>query len=332
MIISQSITEQCVKQEVEHSVKQEAERSVKCVIYHGESQCQAHKRDGGVCTNKAYYSQYGQYLCGVHSQESVRLKLPINPHKNEIKQVQVDANMKEVDRQALDNKTHGQKGVVTCYHMRMMKPIDNKMGFLNVFPNAKHGKRTDGLGMSSLSPMKMGSIDHGQPNLPPAMNLENMHQGNKVFPSEVGDDGQPTAQFYENRLVMYRDPIPHRHKDSSGHKNIPVYSVWVTQQGQELHLSYIESRQIYCHFYEQFALKSIDFHKLRQLISNGYNLQICGYDAYVPTGDMDVHYLDSSRPFGHEMVLYTLLMLEPRQYPWRKYQTLNFLQTFFKLS
>jgi hypothetical protein len=293
-------------------------------IYYGETQCQAYKRDGNSCGNWAYYSQDGQYLCGVHSKENMRQQLPTNPHKNEMKQAQMQADMKVIQQYALDNKTKGLKGSVTCYHMRMMKPVENKTGFLNIFPNFKHGSRTDGLGMPSLSPMSMGPINHSQPSLPPAMNLENMHQGNKCFPNEVNPDGQPNQQYYASRLAMYQDEIPHRHKESSDHKNAPIYSVWVTKCGQELHLSYIESRQIYCHFYEQFALKSPDFHKLKQMIDDGYNLQICGYDAYVPTKSLDEHYLDPSRPFGHEMVLYTLLTIEPPQYPWSKYQTLSF--------
>jgi hypothetical protein len=28
------------------------------------------------------------------------------------------------------------------------------------------------------------------------------------------------------------------------------------------------------------------------------------------------HYLDSSKPFGHELVLFTLLVLDEKDYPW----------------
>jgi hypothetical protein len=89
--------------------------------------------------------------------------------------------------------------------------------------------------------------------------------------------------------------------------------VWIDTEGHELHLSYIESRQIYCHYYEQFALASPDFHHLKQLLADGVNLQICGYDAYQPSGTPDTHYLDPSRPFGHELVLYTMSTTEPDQ-------------------
>lgn len=253
----------------------------------------------------------------------MREKLPPNPDKDKIRKEQIVNDKREIETQAMSNKTHGLKGKVSCFYMRMMKPITNKQGFLNIFPNFRHGSRIDGLGMPSLSPMKMGPVDHGQPNLPPALNLENLHQGNKCFSEDVGSDGQPNHKFYEMRLSMYQDPIPHRHKDSSGHKNSPLYSVWVAIDGHEVHLPYIESRQIYCHFYEQFALKSDEFRKLQQLINDGYNSQICGYDGYEPTKTLDEHYLDPSRPFGHEMVLYTLLTTNPTDYPWRKHQNIT---------
>lgn len=80
--------------------------------------------------------------------------------------------------------------------------------------------------------MVMGPIKHNQPGLPPALNLENMHQSNKAFTSEIGPDGNPNQQFYSTRLAMYQDPVPHRHKESSGQKNAPMYSVWVKKDGQ----------------------------------------------------------------------------------------------------
>ena len=48
---------------------------------------------------------------------------------------------------------------------------------------------------------------------------------------------------------------------------------------------------------------------------------ICGYDAYQPDpAKLYEHYCDPSRPFGHELVLYTLLSVKDREdYPWRRY-------------
>lgn len=303
------------------------------VVYYGEHPCQAFKRDGKACRNKAYYQANKQYVCGVHSQKGQRRDLPKNPQARNNREKELEEHKKGVKVVAEQNQAAGRAGHVTCLKMRMRHAVEFTTGYQNVFPNYNHGSRSDGLGMPSLSPMSMGPIEHKQPGLPLALNLENLHQSNKVFPDEVDADGQPTAQFYETQLAMYQDPVPHRHKETSHRQNKPLYSVWVTNDGQTLHLSYIESRQIYCHFYEQHAIKSSDLHKLRDMVGQGYNLQICGYDAYVPqigvdglAKSLEKHYLDSSRPFGHELVLYTLLTLDPADYPWRKHCTIKDLQ------
>lgn len=73
------------------------------------------------------------------------------------------------------------------------------------------------------------------------------------------------------------------------------------------------------------------FLMIKKMLTDGYNICICGYDAYDPVTSDNRHmniadiiehaYLDASRPFGHELVIYTLLALEPSAYPWTKYTT-----------
>lgn len=297
-------------------------------IYYGEQYCQAIKSNHQKCTNKAYFCVKEQYLCGIHSKKfTQRQKLPMNPNKKSIAESELTTHSQTIETVARNNHSSQQKGNVICYHMTMFKKVQLTEGYINIFPNFKHGSRRDGLGMPSLSPMSLGPINHKQPGIPPAKNLENMHQSNKVFQNEIGIDGKPNEQFYQTRLNMYLDSIPHRHKESSGHKNVPLYSVWVNKNGEEIHLSYIESRQIYCHYYEQMVSILPDFLKLKQMIDNGYNLQICGYDAYQPIKPIDEHYLDSSKPFGHELVLYTMLTSEKNDYPWRRHQFIDFNET-----
>jgi len=57
------------------------------------------------------------------------------------------------------------------------------------------------------------------------------------------------------------------------------------------------------------------------MLSEGVNLQIVGYDGYEVTRSLIDHYKDPSVPFGHELVLFTLLT-EPnsQQYPWIVYK------------
>jgi hypothetical protein len=48
-------------------------------------------------------------------------------------------------------------------------------------------------------------------------------------------------------------------------------------------------------------------------------LEIVGYDAFEPTSPLETHYKDQTRPFGHELVLYSLLKDER---PWQAFTTL----------
>lgn len=62
------------------------------------------------------------------------------------------------------------------------------------------------------------------------------------------------------------------------------------------------------------------FKKLKKYIDNGLNIQILGYDGYPVEKSLYEHYLDESKPFGHELVLYSMLTVEtPSDYPWNKY-------------
>jgi hypothetical protein len=73
------------------------------------------------------------------------------------------------------------------------------------------------------------------------------------------------------------------------------------------------------------ASKQSDFKKLQDLIKNGTNIQICGYDGRsIGHRSIEEEYLDPSKPFGHELVLATMLTEKPENYPWKKYKTFDF--------
>lgn len=292
-------------------------------VYYGETICQAVvKSTGNRCKNGAYYNSNSQYLCGVHSKNKARTQLLKNPNKSQLKINKLLDHNQTVSKAQQANKISGITGQIILYKMKMMASVPLIDGYLNVFPNFKHHNRADGLGFPSLSPKAIGPINHGQPGLPIAKNLENFHQGNKVFPSEVDQNGLPLPIFYTTRLDMYLDDVPHRHKTAADGKNVPKYSVWVDNNGVEHHIDYITSRQFYCTYYERATLKNPDFLKLKEMIKDGYNLQICGYDAFVPTKTLEWHYLDPSQPFGHELVLYTMLVTD--DYPWAKHRSFIF--------
>jgi hypothetical protein len=89
----------------------------------------------------------------------------------------------------------------------------------------------------------------------------------------------------------------------------------------EKRYSYVESRYFYCHYYEILAKRTADYAKLQRYLDEGINLLIVGYDGYNVTKDLYEHYVDPLKPFGHELVLYTMLMVEdPVHYPWNRYK------------
>lgn len=289
-------------------------------VYYGEEPCSAIYKSGSkkgqACINKAYYLTEKGVYCGVHSNRQSREALPKNPLAKKQKEERLDQDLVLLEKVAKENKERGCRGKVRIYKMRMRREVERFPGYLLVFPNFKHGNRKDGLGLPSLSPMKLGTIN-GE-----ALNLENWWQFSKVYPFEADEQGSPSPLYFENRKRGFSDPIPHRHKydrkilASHGNVNKPLYSLFGDKR-----YSYVQARYFYCHNYEVMAKKEESFYHLQDLLQQGYNLQICGYDGYEVKEDLYLHYLDESKPFGHELVLYTLLTTEEEEeYPWNRYK------------
>ena len=306
--------------------------------YFGEATCAAFKRDGTPCGSKAYFTKNatGECACGKHAKRDERTLLPKNPMADENRRAALFEHKFSCDAAAVANFGLGKKGQVTCAKMRMMAAVELVPGFINIFPNFLHRNRKDGIGLPSLSPKAIGPVAHGQPGLPDSLNLENFHQGNKVFPSEVETDlatgkPKPTTAFYKLREKMYLDAEPHRHKQAAAsaagkgkNKNIPLFSVWTDKNGTEHQIDYFTSRQFYCHFYERATVANPDYVMLVNRIDTGHNLRIVGYDGYDVTKTLEEHYCDTSRPFGHELVLYAMLTAKPEEWPWRRHKTFDF--------
>jgi len=339
------------------------------IVYYGEVNCyDRYKSSGKPCQNKAYF-QVGdleRYCCGMHKCLYAGglpfRELPMNPNAAKNEANKIATAREEIERVAAENRSAKIPGRIVLSKLRMMKPTEPRSGYLNVYPNYKHEEKKDGFGCKYLSPKAMGPINHPQPGLPPAKNLENFHQGNKVFPSQFNQkEMTPTPEFYTTQQKMYVDSEPMRHHPATLHgtttanKNIPVCSIWRQADGTRKHMTYLQSRQFYCTYYTRFALNIIEFSdtnevkdckakshtaflRLKKYLADGYNLQICGFDAYpvdLTCGEegqddetrtvasiMEQCYLDTSRPFGHELVLFTLLVIDdPKQYPWFKHKT-----------
>ncbi len=315
------------------------------IIYYNTITCQAIKHsDSKPCTNNAYYLQDQRYLCGVHSKKNQRTILPKDKNADIKRDEIIRLHNNNISAIAIENFKNAKAGKVLCYKMGMMKSVPLVDGFLNVFPNNKHGDRKDGLGLSTLSPMRCGPVIHNEPNLPNALLIEAYHQNSKVWPNEVDENGNPTLEFRERRIVGYNDPIPHRHKFDAkemtkmrkliagANRNQPLYSVHYTLSGEEKRFTYVESRYFYCKAYEILAKQTTEFTKLSELITSGTNVIICGYDAYDVTDDLYTHYCDETKAFGHELALYCLLLIENEDaFPWNVYRQ-NHLELYDNIA
>jgi hypothetical protein len=302
-------------------------------MFYGESNCQAIVKSSGIsCNNLAYYVYNNKYVCGVHSKKNNREVLLKNPNKEQIKREEYDRRIIIIKGIASEKCLNGLQGHIIVSKLRMRHNPEYTDGYLNIFPNFKHQNRKDGFGCMRLSPMSLGPIEHGMSNLPNAMNLENYHQFAKVWSFELDNDENLLPGYFNLRIQGYNDLVPHRRKydkcflDQFGtNVNSPEYSLYYDKDNIPHTYNYIQCRYFYCHFYEQLASVEPDFLKLKQYLKKGYNLCIQGYDGFPINKSIWKCYIDTYKPFGHELVLYTMLIIEdPIDYPWNRYYQENY--------
>ncbi len=167
---------------------------------------------------------------------------------------------------------------------------------------------------SELSPMKLGPVITGETKFPKASNIENFWQFSKCFERDLEVDGTIGANYEASKLKGYKDVIPHRHKYQRGMK--PLYTVFYDGETAKQY-AYVESRKFYCNHYAALALKCSKYQKLVDMLLEGKNVQLQGYDGYwMCSHDYSLEdlakaikaaYHNPSRPFGHELVLFTML-------------------------
>lgn len=187
--------------------------------------------------------------------------------------------------------------------------------------------------VSKMRMMRKPELISGYMNIYPNYNLENFHQTAKIWSFELDDKGNILPEIQAMRITDYRSDIPRRHKydrkvlQQYGNANVPLFSVYYDDDGYERRYQYLEARYFYCYFYNILARLTQAWIKLVDLHNKGYNLNIVGYDGYpiqIPKNSSLQEilwncYNDTTRPFGHELVLYTMLMLE-NDFPWERYR------------
>lgn len=269
----------------------------------GEVRCGELCASGNYCKSKSYFRVGDTLRCGTHSRNCDRIELRKNPDAKKLKE---EKDSLRFSRALLASKSGGRRGQIVCSKLGMRKEVPHKDGYLSVFPNYKHGNRKDGYGCPALSPMSLGPIKHEQEGVPVFSNLENFWQFSKKYKN------QSFKEFEVLRVVMSNaEPLRHNRK---GEK--PEGWVW----DGEL-LDYLEARPYYCCFYEQLSRRTKEFTELKEYLNKGWNLNIIGYDGREVDGnskeDFKRCYLDSTRPFGHELCLTAMLVLDKDDLPWR---------------
>lgn len=293
--------------------------------YHGESTCSK------CCQRKAYFLHNEQPRCGRCANKRTPGRTNLKPNPETIAKKIAAREAHRLTFEDAARFANGRRGKVKLCKLPggFSTRVPQMEGYISILPNFKNkasGKRMDGAwGRSTLSPKSMGPIHHGQPGLIDAETLEGFHQGSKWFLS------QTFAEFQTTQIEMFKDKNPRRHHPASGsasssNRNIPKAFIWITQDGQRHELSYLECRQFYCTFYDRIARNLPEYKELQELLSKGYNLLLCGFDAHDSTNRTLLEmYDDPSKPFGHELVLYTMLTEEDEsKWPWNIRRSFEF--------
>lgn len=216
-------------------------------------------------------------------------------------------------------------GQVRCGKLVRAAKHPRLEGFANIIvvsQNAKWGQ---------LSPMKLGPLTFFEPLVDgvvmPGFDkyddelqvatcniMENYWQYSKIYSVDVVD-GQVQDSFYQRRAVGFKSNVAKRRVFA---KKSGVTTVAAYHDGKVL--GYVDSRLYYCHYYSQLVKEHPMFVALKSLVTNGTNVLILDYDG----PDVDSHnteltltyvyneYINPHRPFGHGMVLCSMLLgIEP---------------------
>lgn len=299
--------------------------------------CEIKLKNGKECMNVAKYSfqveEDVKLACGVHSSKVVDRR----PLKHEPRCV-VETEDRDVliANATTSNLYRDQSGKVTCSKYKMMRKAPHVDGYVTIFPNYNHGKRSDGVGMKELSPMFLGPVQHSQPGVVEAANLENFWQGSKLFPAQttwifgdITEDHIVTFRKEQAEILSSIKPARHNPRATVSKKKVlPLGWVLTNVDGTIDLLGIIASRRYYCKYYEELASKVETggpnrINDLRTMLTEGYNLNIVGYDSpeecpcIISKEWLHEKYSNTSCTFGHELCIATMLVCEKEDYPWQ---------------
>jgi hypothetical protein len=202
----------------------------------------------------------------------------------------------------------------------------------------------------TLSPMLLGPILDPETDEVWALNIEDAWQGAKVYPHHLlGAAPEDEARWlpawleYNRRVRMSGQALRHRATTAQRAAAAAAAGVATTNSGvftwfRGQHLSYVDARRVmYMPWYEALAEREPAFVDLQRRYRAGEELLIMDPDGLDPERPGDAQYLqadaaeggvterafclllrDSTRPFGHGLVLAACLMGYP---VWRYSET-----------
>lgn len=320
-------------------------------IFYGEHGCAATDASSTQkCDNKTCVGAQDTtaVFCKVHGRG--KPDLPQNPRAAEIKAESARAQVCRIETHKSVNVSLGLNGNLTVGKLGARQTAPVVPGALSVFPNFRgrtsvHG---DTLGLPGLSPTVLGPvIVQGVYPSRVAATLEAFFQAAKVYPfldASFGDaDPAETlrpkwhvnpsffasghAHAYAKADFKAAEALQAVRGPHNVDVKLPLFAVYLDSAGAPRRFTHIASRWFYCKAYEQLARRTAAYRDLLARVRAGVDVHLLGYDGYPPTRLLFDHYVDPTRPFGHELVLYTLLAADlaadPPEHPWDAYHRLH---------
>lgn len=277
-----------------------------CAHTRVRASCRAVYSTGEACRNVARYVFNDDVFCGMHTSSRVAAT-PTSAGETRQRQRAdaVERNAAILDARAC-NRAAGRRGTAVLARTTRARLV-HQPGCVAVFTHARHETRGDGVTCAELSPMRVGPIAHGQPGLPDARTLENLHQYSKRFA------GETDAQFAAARHAGYTSTVARRRKAPG---RVPLHAVWLDDDGAEMRLDALQARRLFCTFYAHLVCGTPAFARLVAMLDDGFDLELVGSDARaMPLGAMAA-YASTQHAFRHERILHTMLTCDQSAWPW----------------
>lgn len=311
--------------------------------YFGEDViCQAVTVKGSGCTKRAYFLQGDLLKCKQHldAVENFRCLKP-NPMAEVIIQSTVMAHDETVLTACHANQAASLPGRIMTTRMTPHTKTPLLPHFRNIMLDHLTRNTPGGISMYALHPKNLGPVSHGQPEIPPALKLENYYEASKVFIEDLASDGTLKESFYSRRHYGYLEtrPVGPRTLSSTkrkiGYRPVlsakPEFYVQVSPTGLEKRYTDVQFRYFYCSQYEKLVLVQPDFLRLSELWRSGVNINVVSRQArdFLVPDDVDVclllneWYVDPLQPFTFVEALICLVVFPEAQcYPWNVYKNM----------